>query len=116
MSYLDPIRWCPAGPSAITRTTVYPYGHDALHELLAAGELRAGELVEWRQPRAGRVHVARVLDDGRLLVRGRPFTSVSAAARYACGKSVNGWEVWRCVRDGRLLGMKRDRLRDRRAR
>jgi hypothetical protein len=114
MSYLFPLRWTPAGPPPITRRTIRPLGLAAILELLAAGELRRGDRLIWQQPRAGQNHVAVVRADGWLVVRGRAFSSPSGAARYACGRSANGWEVWRCARDGRLLASKRDRIRGRR--
>lgn len=106
----------PPDPLPSAASTVWPFGLAGVQALLAAGELRPGDRLHWNQRHLRAHHTAVVQPDGTLVVQGRPCTSPSAAARYATGgTSVNGWNVWRCERDGRLLADKRARLRSCRA-
>ncbi|MEU3602277.1 DUF4357 domain-containing protein [Streptomyces sp. NPDC006798] len=98
----------PAG--AGSAGAVAPQG--PLAELLREGLLTAGDVLSFRQQRAGREAVATVASDGRLVVEGHamPYASPSKAASAVTGSPANGWLMWRTA-DGCALTDLRDRLR-----
>lgn len=65
--------------------------------LMAAGLLKAGEELAFRQPRTRREGRATVTEDAQILVEGSatPHKSVSSAAEQFTGNVINGWTLWR---------------------
>lgn len=65
-------------------------------DLIEAGDLVAGETIEYRRAREGKIFPATLLDDGRIQVEdGRVFDSLSRAAATLAGVgALPGWEVW----------------------
>lgn len=65
-------------------------------DLIDAGLLDAGERIEYRRAREGKVFPATVTPDGRIRVEdGRVFESLSRAASTLAGVgALPGWEVW----------------------
>ena len=45
----------------------------------------------------GGKEVSAVINDGRLLLDGKVFTSVTAAATFVVGSRVRGWDFWNCI-------------------
>ncbi|WP_316782915.1 DUF4357 domain-containing protein [Streptomyces sasae] len=82
-----------------------------LAELILKGLLKAGDILSFQQPRAGREAVATVTADGRLIVEGKamPFTSPSKAASAVTGTASNGWAMWRTA-TGQTLDALRTQL------
>ncbi|WP_425245421.1 DUF4357 domain-containing protein [Streptomyces sp. NEAU-NA10] len=82
-----------------------------LAPLMAAGLLKANEVLTFRQTRARRSATAIVQPDGQLIVEGKamPFQSPSKAASAVTGNAINGWTLWR-LPDGRTLDDLRNEL------
>jgi hypothetical protein len=83
-------------------------------DLIEAGFLRAGETIEYRRTREGKVFPARLTDDGRVqLEDGRIFDSLSrAACELANIAALPGWEVWAAPERGgkRLMDIRNEFL------
>lgn len=80
-------------------------------DLIEAGLLHAGDVLNRGRPQKGATHYATVLANGDLRFDdGRQFSSPTAAATLAARHSVtDGWTVWR-LPDGRSLAELRDLL------
>ena len=80
-------------------------------DLIEAGLLHAGDVLNRGRPQKGATHYATVLANGDLRFDdGRQFSSPTAAATLAARHSVpDGWTVWR-LPDGRSLAELRDSL------
>jgi predicted transcriptional regulator len=85
-----------------------------ISDLLEAGLLDRGTILEFSQPRIGRSHIAEVVEEGRLqLADGRIVKSPSrAAAMAAGGGSFDGWHSWRVQRTDQSLDDLRQQLLD----
>ncbi|MFC5156700.1 DUF4357 domain-containing protein [Streptomyces amakusaensis] len=101
-----------AAPSADARPAGVVAPQGPLAGLLLEGLLAAGDVLSFRQQRAGREAVATVSSDGRLVVEGHavPYASPSKAASAVTGSPANGWLMWRTA-DGRALDDLRNQLR-----
>lgn len=86
----------------------------AVADLIDAGYLRAGETIEYRRAREGKVFPATLTDDGRVrLEDGRIYDSLSRAACILAGlAALPGWEVWTAPERGgkRLMDIRREFL------
>ena len=80
-------------------------------DLIEAGLLHAGDVLNRGRPQKGATHYATVLANGDLRFDdGRQFSSPTAAATLAARQSVpDGWTVWR-MPDGRSLADLRESL------
>lgn len=80
-----------------------------LLDLIDAGLLAAGDVLEFNRPRAGQTHTAVVTEEGRLrLEDGREFAAPSRAAVEAGEvRSIDGWLVWVHQRTGQPLAQLR---------
>lgn len=94
----------PAGlfPDGLDTAVLNPDAPDALAALIDAGLVMVGESLTWD------VHTATVCPGGALLRGGcSPELCTSAvsalATSLASPVTVNGWHLWRLVRDGRTL-------------
>lgn len=77
-----------------------------LSHLIEANFLRAGERIEYRRPKEGKVFVAGLTPEGNIQMEdGRTFSSLSRAAATLAGVgALPGWEVWLAPeRGGRRL-------------
>jgi hypothetical protein len=106
----------PAVPGSRRSPTAYTYKGRrlAVSDLIEAGFLRAGETIEYRRAREGRVFPANLTSDGRVqLEDGRIFDSLSrAACELANIAALPGWEVWTAPERGgrRLMDIRNDFL------
>ncbi len=106
----------PVVPGARRTPTAYTYKGRRLvvADLIEAGFLRAGETIEYRRTREGKVFPARLTDDGRVqLEDGRIFDSLSrAACELANIAALPGWEVWTAPERGgkRLMDIRNEFL------
>jgi len=85
-------------------------GTGDLMPYIEGGLLAAGDELEYRQPRKGLVHRARVGADGWIETDSGPFKKVSPSLKAYTGTEINGWSHWRRIVDGRRLGDLRDQL------
>ena len=54
---------------------------------------------EFRAPYKGKLHTG-IVNNGALVIGGRRFKSLSAAAVSITGNPVNGWRFWECLVPG----------------
>jgi hypothetical protein len=71
-----------------------------IQDLLAAGHLKAGQVLYSRPGKYGG-DTARVLSDGRIEVRGKVCSSPSQAGIFVRKKPTNGWHFWRLDSNGK---------------
>lgn len=83
-----------------------------VRDLLEAGLLRMDEQLTFARPRRRETHVARVAENGWLVVDGRPYETPSRAARVAADTGqVDGWTAW-VTSEGTTLHALRAQLLD----
>lgn len=84
-------------PAGRTRATIA----GSVADLLDAGIIDAGEVIEWKRPQLGQAFRATVDANGQIRTEdGQVFNSLSTAADTLTGGSHNGWEVWTVPRLG----------------
>src|SRR5690242_10561349 len=59
--------------------------------------------IEIRADYMGRIHAARLRANGRVLLKGQEFGSVSAAGQSIRNRPTDGWSFWKFERNGQWL-------------
>lgn len=82
-------------------------------DLIAEGQIEVDDEVYWTRPNLNEVHVARVTQQGTLVVGdGDEYETPTAATRHFTSSSLNGWKQWRHqAPDGPLLDDLREKVR-----
>jgi Restriction Enzyme Adenine Methylase Associated len=84
---------------------------EALITLIRSGKLQVGTTQLHRgRSSSGKDATATVVEEG-LRMRGRTFTTPSAAAKAITGKPVDGWIFWRLLDGDPLDSLRSDRRR-----
>lgn len=84
----------------------------SLLDLLREEIIQPDDEVFWARPSIGETYIARVTENGTLVVQsGDEYETPSAATRHFTTSSYNGWKEWRHLSpDGPTLNDKRDEL------
>lgn len=94
-------------PEAVKRTEEITLNGVGLRQLVAAGTLTVGTVLQARDG-VGEGHTARVLADGQLELDGVQYETPSGAGKAVLGRAVNGWNFWRLPDGRRLMDVRRD--------